>query len=354
MLRGSSNTARRHEPAWRRASWRRCWRYVAFAILFVSAAVQNSLQTGAWSALPGKAQSIKHKAALCAGLGWTSTLVMVVATPVLGVALVQVMVVSGEMITAVVIDVCISRKKVFSCLTLAALCIVLSGVALSLFASEEAPSSSSDRLSLPTLLLYALVSFGCGSCLVLNALGNGHTRRYLGASNASACSALAASFGNTVFWLAAELSNSTHYRPDFSPTTTYLWLVVGGCSALMVFVITFVPERIGFAMTFCLIVAGKISGGLVVDATGISGKPRPLTFLRVGGVALVFLGAILLKVPQHSSPKSPAAYSPVQSKILEAPTIIGSSEQTEEPMPSVEEPNVSGDDAVHQRSEREP
>lgn len=267
--------------------------YMAFSMLFCVAAVGNTVNQG-WSTLPSKAASVPWRIAFLAGLGWTSTLTMVVAAPVVGIAMMQVLVVSGELLTASLIDICLrggghSGRNT----TLLASFLVIGGVSLSV--ADELGQDSS--VGVVEVLCWAAAAFGCGACLVVNSLGNTHTRRYLGASNSSTISAFVASIGNAVVWLVTEVSGEAHFHGDDRLSTYCLWAVVGGASAFMVFVVTFVPDKIGFALTFCLIIAGKMSGGLVADSVGISGKPRPVTFQRLGGVAAVAIAAILLKAP---------------------------------------------------------
>merc|ERR1711862_760142 len=107
-------------------------------------------------------------------------------------------------------------------------------------------------------------------------------------------------------WLVVEVFDVSHFVTDPRASTAALWLVVGSSSVWMVYVVTFVPQRIGFALTFCLIVAGKTSGGLFVDAVGLATDVRPVTTKRCAGVFAVFIAALLLKLP-HMRGK-PEAY----------------------------------------------
>lgn len=272
----------------------------AWSILFSVAAVGNTCRPGGWLELHKGVCAVPNKFAFFGGFGWTSTLVMVAASPVIGVALTQVLVVSGELLTAALVDACLHSSARWA-RTATGVSFVIVGIAVSV--RDEVHSGSG--VNWLQMLRWTAAAFGCGSCLVLNSLGNTHTRKHIGAANASAWSAAVASCGNVAIWVAVEAFGMAHFHADSSSTTLALWVIVSSASAWMVFVVTFVPERIGFALTFCLIVAGKMSGGLFVDAIGLSRKVRPVTWKRIAGVAFVFVAALVLK-ETHGVEETPA------------------------------------------------
>jgi len=258
------------------------------------------------------ARAVRHKPAFLGGLGWTSTLFMVMASARLGAALAQVLVVTGELVTACAVDEATEARREGRCATLGCLGLALAGVALNVADEAHQEASGAGSGSSLGLLPVVALAFGCGACLVLNSLGNTHLRHQLGALNASAASAFVASVGNAAIWAAAELAGWAHFKSDARASTVFLWGVVGLSSSWMVFVVTFIPHRIGFAMTFCLIVAGKASGGLVADALALAGRQRPITLRRGVGVAAVFLGAALQKLckPEPVPPSEEADPGP--------------------------------------------
>eukprot|EP00747_Dinoflagellata_sp_TGD_P200749 gnl/TRDRNA2_/TRDRNA2_74176_c0_seq1.p1 gnl/TRDRNA2_/TRDRNA2_74176_c0~~gnl/TRDRNA2_/TRDRNA2_74176_c0_seq1.p1 ORF type:complete len:315 (+),score=36.65 gnl/TRDRNA2_/TRDRNA2_74176_c0_seq1:67-1011(+) len=256
--------------------------FVAFGILFSVAACSCRDATYGWRQLPSTVKSVPYKIAFLAGLGWTSTLAMVCASPVLGVALVQVLVVSGELSTAAAIDVLIRREHPVR--TSMAVLLVVLGVVLNVLGEVKRSGSAVHWAQVAT---WAAAAFGCGMCLALYALGSTHLRKFIGAANATAWSAFIASTGNAAIWVIADL-HGVHFHSDTRSSTYLLWLIVGAASSWNVFVSTFVPGRIGFAFTFVLIVAGKVSSGLLVDALGILSRKRPVSLLRVLGMTSVF------------------------------------------------------------------
>eukprot|EP00929_Paragymnodinium_shiwhaense_P115067 TRINITY_DN83677_c0_g1_i1.p1 TRINITY_DN83677_c0_g1~~TRINITY_DN83677_c0_g1_i1.p1 ORF type:complete len:370 (+),score=87.40 TRINITY_DN83677_c0_g1_i1:52-1161(+) len=267
--------------------------FFACGILAAMAAAGNAAEVDGWRRLRHNAGAVPRRVAFLGGLGWTSSLVMVAASPSLGVAVAQVLVVSGEMLTAAAFDVCFGGKTQRPFNTAAACGLVVLGVALNVL-NEFTFSKGGGK---DGLVFWIFAAFGCGMCLVLNSVSNAHLRQYIGTFNASAWSALVASLGNAAIWLFAEVADVAHFRWQADPQTMLLWAVIGGASSYMVFIVTFVPQEIGFALTFCCIVAGKISAGLLVDTVGFMGAKREVTWERGAGMTLVFLGALLLKLP---------------------------------------------------------
>jgi len=54
--------------------------------------------------------------------------------------------------------------------------------------------------------------------------------------------------------------------------------------------------RLGVAMTFSLVIAGQMLVTLVVDHFGLLGVPvKPVNFARIGGIALITGGVILIR-----------------------------------------------------------
>jgi len=75
----------------------------------------------------------------------------------------------------------------------------------------------------------------------------------------------------------------------------HLYLYTGGIiGCLVLWVVTYVPAKIGMTMTFICIVVGQLIGALVFDAMGLFGVPvRSITEKRLYGLALAVGGVIL-------------------------------------------------------------
>lgn len=75
----------------------------------------------------------------------------------------------------------------------------------------------------------------------------------------------------------------------------YAWLG-GAYGAVFVVAAAFAAPRLGVASTITLMIAGQLVAGMVVDHFGGFGiAPRPVTLIRLLGVALVFAGVVLVR-----------------------------------------------------------
>lgn len=257
---------------------------LAFVLLVVLALGQR--QESGWPGFRTAAARVPRKLAFVSGLGWSTTLGMVMAGPVVGVALVQVLTLSGELLTASLVGVCMERNSIL--LTALACTLVLLGVLCSCLGDM-----TSSEITLQELLPWTLVTFCSGVGLVLNSLGNTHLRQGLGPRWASAVSALVASLGDFVVFALSGV----HFKLQAEVGTIILALGIAASSAYFVFVSAYVPDRIGFPFTFVLATAGKMIAGLAVDVSGISGVVRPMRLEKSLGVLAVLTGAFLMKLP---------------------------------------------------------
>ena len=87
-------------------------------------------------------------------------------------------------------------------------------------------------------------------------------------------------------------------RPDFATVRSapwYLW--IGGLyGAAFVVAATWGVPRLGVATTIILMVAGQLLLSLVLDHIGFMGMPKqPISWGRVGGVALVIAGVVMVR-----------------------------------------------------------
>lgn len=121
---------------------------------------------------------------------------------------------------------------------------------------------------------------------------SGALGRRIGVLEAAAFGALVAAVLLTSATIAAGrgvggLSAALHQPP-------WLWLT-GVMGAVVVGTITYAPARIGTFATIALLIAGQLAAGVVIDAVGLLGSDRiPLTISRVGGLALLAVGAGLV------------------------------------------------------------
>ncbi len=76
-----------------------------------------------------------------------------------------------------------------------------------------------------------------------------------------------------------------------------MWAWMGGLyGAVFVFAIAFGAPRIGVAATLTLAIAAQLATAVAVDQFGLLGlAKRPFDAMKLLGVALVFIGAVLVR-----------------------------------------------------------
>jgi len=265
---------------------------MAFLILFSVAVVEHARARTDFGALWESVRAMPFKLAFLGGLGFSATLLLVAAAPILGVALCQVLVVSGEVLTATQIDFCLGAQTRSAWTQLVAIIFVILGVALNIHGEWNVDT----HVTITQLASSSFLVYFVGACLVINSTCSSHLREYVGASNATVVATFVSSCGNLLIWLGVELFGVAHFLADYHWSTCALWVTVGLCSSWNILVLTVVPKELGFSLTFCLITAGKLLGGLCADALGVVSRPRPITSMRLISVLAVFVGALFLKV----------------------------------------------------------
>ena len=123
------------------------------------------------------------------------------------------------------------------------------------------------------------------------------TNARLAAAAASPVNAAFISFavGTIALGMVAALM---HTRPDWAETKALPWYVwIGGLyGAVFVVAAAWGVHRLGVALTITLMVAGQLLISLILDHFGAFGVPRqPLNLGRIGGVALVLAGVLLVR-----------------------------------------------------------
>ncbi len=85
------------------------------------------------------------------------------------------------------------------------------------------------------------------------------------------------------------------FAPGFRQVPWYAWLG-GFYGAFFVAVAAFGAPRVGMGVLLTAAVAGQLAAALVLDHYGLLGLDRhPVTITRAAGLALVLLGAILVR-----------------------------------------------------------
>ena len=87
-------------------------------------------------------------------------------------------------------------------------------------------------------------------------------------------------------------------RPDAAAVKALpAWAWMGGLyGCVFVVAAAWGVPRLGAALVITLMVAGQLLAGLTLDHFGAMGVPqRPMSFGRVGGVALVLIGVLMVR-----------------------------------------------------------
>ncbi|EHQ06864.1 MAG: DMT family transporter [Leptonema illini] len=151
-------------------------------------------------------------------------------------------------------------------------------------------------------LVYALITVGVGMAIGLHLAMNGRLGGEMQAVAGSPMKAAAAA--NLFFWLIGATLAAVYFfvfRPGsmtelFQAGSRPLFLA-GAFGASIVFAVTFlIPERTGGAATgFLLLVTGQVLIGLLLSHFGWLGSPvDPISFKKIGGLALMLVGLILV------------------------------------------------------------
>ena len=146
-----------------------------------------------------------------------------------------------------------------------------------------------NRLALFAVVLCLL----SGAFQAMQAPSNGMLARPLG----SAVNAAWVSFAVGLVALSV-LALVLRARPDLSAAARlppYAWL--GGLyGAVFIASTAFAAPRIGVASVITLLVLGQLAASVTIDHFGAFGVAvRPISLVRIGGLALVLAGAVLVR-----------------------------------------------------------
>jgi bacterial/archaeal transporter family-2 protein len=141
--------------------------------------------------------------------------------------------------------------------------------------------------------LAPLVALVVGALLPLQALVNARLGQLTsGALFASLASFAVGTAALSLLWLGT--------RPAIAPGVLHApwWAWSGGLiGAAFVVAATALVPRLGAAGLVCLVVFGQLAGSLLLDHFGVLHARAPIDGMRVGGVLLVALGALLVVKP---------------------------------------------------------
>lgn len=91
------------------------------------------------------------------------------------------------------------------------------------------------------------------------------------------------------------LRNGLPGRDAGASVPPYLWIAGGALGALFVTTSAWVTPKIGVGAFFSVLIAAQLIAALVMDHFGLIGLDvRPANLVRVGGVALLVVGAIMV------------------------------------------------------------
>ena len=140
---------------------------------------------------------------------------------------------------------------------------VLLAVSVGMAGTAQAAINNKLNEFIPSPIVVAFVSFLVGSVSLLG---------YIALSGASLSS----------IWTARNV-------PVIAWTGGLLGAYFVACTVVLI-------PRLGVALTFSLIIAGQMVLTLVIDHFALFGVPeRPVSFARIGGVALIVLGVALIR-----------------------------------------------------------
>ena len=144
------------------------------------------------------------------------------------------------------------------------------------------------------VLVFLVMAFAIGLAVPLQSAINNALRDSL---NSGSLVAALVSFavGTLALLVVSALAGQPFAALGGLPRVAW-WQWLGGVlGAFFVFGTTMLAPRIGLAAMVSLIVAGQVCSSLIFDRFGLLGLPvRGLSWIRIGGAALILAGAILV------------------------------------------------------------
>lgn len=148
-------------------------------------------------------------------------------------------------------------------------------------------------------ILYGLVTFLAGTILTVQSGINGQLRKKV-CGNPVLASFFSFTGGVLVLTLVLAVTSLTGILPFPTPAmlhSTRWWMWTGGfVGAGLVLGSIVLPQKIGFASYFSMLVAGQLVGSVAADAMGLFGSDvHPLNAGRIAGVICLLAGALLVQ-----------------------------------------------------------
>lgn len=145
------------------------------------------------------------------------------------------------------------------------------------------------------VVIYALLAAAIGASVVLQASINGELRTLVGDPYRTA---LISTTVSTVFLLVLSAVLIGRPVPDGGTLSGMpWWMWVGGVlGAIYVAASAYLVSKLGSAFMFSVIIFGQLAMAVLMDQFGWVGLDKhPITVPRVVGIALVVIGAILVR-----------------------------------------------------------
>ncbi|CAK9009846.1 Uncharacterized protein SCF082_LOCUS10437 [Durusdinium trenchii] len=210
--------------------------------------------------------------------------------PRLGFSLFFVCVVTGQLLTSLLVDhvgfmgipeTAATKWRIGCLLT------VLAGSIMAVVERLEV-SDTEPGLLIGYIVLSVMAGVGVTAQAPIN---NAFTRRFGTLPHRTAL--LSFSFGGLLVTSLWAISVGVEGGTNFEFEETEFWMFLGGIiGALYVFASIALAHKLGVALFFISVVAGQLSMSLLIDTLGLFRSDKvDITGLRVGGILLVFVGA---------------------------------------------------------------
>ncbi|GLH72887.1 hypothetical protein GETHLI_13890 [Geothrix limicola] len=144
------------------------------------------------------------------------------------------------------------------------------------------------------VLLFLVMAFAIGLVIPLQSAINNALRNALG-SGALLAAFISFAVGTLCLAVISALTGQPLHTLWGLPRIAWWQWLGGALGAFFVFGTTLLAPRIGLAAMISLIVAGQVLSSLLFDRYGLLGLPvRDISWVRVAGVALLLVGAVLV------------------------------------------------------------
>lgn len=142
-------------------------------------------------------------------------------------------------------------------------------------------------------IVFAILAFGTGICLAVQSAANGKFREHLGSPMWAAFFSIC---GTILCATVAMIALRPTLPSADSLKSTSWWFWVGGpMGALIVLAGAAITPRLGAASFLAFLIGGQMLCSATLDHFGAMGlTPRPVSPLRLTGLALVLAGAVMV------------------------------------------------------------